>query len=306
MRKKLTVLSGLVAVSMSLAACSDPENASADETETYPEPPSVEFSQEAADLLPDGVDEISVAVNYGIPPVKFQDEEGQTTGANPQLLDAVGQVLDIDVKFQNVTFDALIPGLESGRYDVIASIADMEERRENTDFIDFMNYGTGIMVHADSSIEELTMEQLCGLKVAYTKGTAQQSLVEDLSADCAAQGDDEIEQFAMNDANAGIMAVQSQQADAVLGDSPALSYNEQVSPETYRVVYSETTGPYGIGVRNDDPELRDAIQAALQELAARGEYQEIMELGVSRNKINCPISQSTKDQLSDKRIDKSS
>jgi polar amino acid transport system substrate-binding protein len=277
MKKNLAILSGLIAVSMSLAACSDPDNASADENESYPETPSVEFSQEAADLLPEGVEEISVAVNYGIPPVKFQDEDGETTGANPQLLDAVGQVLGIDVDFQNVTFDALIPGLESGRYDVIASIADMEERRENTDFIDFMNYGTGIMVHADSSIEELTLEELCGLKVAFTKGTAQQSLVEDLSSDCAAQGEEEIEQFAMNDANAGIMSVQSQQADAVLGDSPALFYNEQISPETYRVVFSETTGPYGIGISNDNPELRDALQAALQELAARGEYQEIME-----------------------------
>jgi len=64
---------------------------------------------------------ITAAINNE-PPFGFIDEDGETTGAAPELLREMAKELGIDeVRAESVAWDALIPGLNSGRYDVVAA-----------------------------------------------------------------------------------------------------------------------------------------------------------------------------------------
>ncbi|NJQ00483.1 ABC transporter substrate-binding protein [Streptomyces zingiberis] len=287
MNRRLHTLGLCTAVLLGLTACADPAGPAGpagspekgSSASAYPKAPKVSVDEDIAAMLPDDVrsgKRISVAMNSGIPPIKFQDSSGRIRGFNPQLLEAAGGVLGLKVNYQEVPFDSLVPGLESGRYDLIASVGDFEERRARTDFIDYMTYGNAIMVGADFEQSKLTPDDLCGLQVAFTRGTAQQGLVEKAAGKCAADGKDELVKSPMKDANAGVLAVQSGQADAVWSDSPAMIYNATMNPDLYKVVYEQEEGPYGIGVHKDNGELRDALRAALRKLAKDGVYDELI------------------------------
>jgi polar amino acid transport system substrate-binding protein len=276
-RLRTIVLAALTGVIV-LSGCANPVDPAA-ESDGYPPAPEVERDEKLAEKVPPEVRDagvITVAMNSGPPPVKFRDADGEVNGFNPQLIEAAATILGIEVEYQEVPFDALVPGLESGRFDVFASAGDFAERRERTDFIDYMTYGTAIMVQSGFEHDELEPARLCGVSVAFTRGAAQQALVEQVAASCRERGEPALTMVPLKDANAGILAVQSGQADAVWGDSPALIYNANREPDRYKVVYDKLEGPYGIGVLRENAELRDALRAALRSLAEQGIYQKML------------------------------
>ena len=57
--------------------------------------------------------------------------------------------MDLDVNLEKGTFDAMIPGIEAKRFEVIGSINDFKERQKTIDFIDYLKTGTAVLVAAD-------------------------------------------------------------------------------------------------------------------------------------------------------------
>ncbi|GAA3566192.1 ABC transporter substrate-binding protein [Amycolatopsis ultiminotia] len=220
---------------------------------------------------------ITAAVNPSSPPVKFIDGNGRITGFTPQLVSAAGKMMGLDVTMQQTSFDALIPGLEAGRFDVILSINDLASRREKTDFIDYLQTGTAILGSAKLPQDKLTPETLCGLSVGYVRGNVQQNLVAAASRTCVKAGGKPVSGSAFQDINAAILAVQSGQMDTAWGDAPSISYNAEKNPTGYKVLYREISGPYGVGVNKQQHALRDALRAALVKCVREGIYRRLLE-----------------------------
>lgn len=219
---------------------------------------------------------LTAAVNPSSPPVKFIDADGRITGLTPQLVTAAAKIMGIEVRMQQTSFDALIPGLESRRFDVILSINDLAERRSSTDFIDYMKTGTAILAKPTLGRERVTPRSLCGLSVGYVRGNVQQSLVGKASRRCHEAGKPQVSGSGFQDLNAAMLAVQSGQVDVAWGDAPAVSYNARRNPELYKEVYREVSGPYGVGVNVHQPELRKALHAALRACVASGMYEKLL------------------------------
>lgn len=79
---------------------------------------------------------ITAAINNE-PPFGYIDDDGNVTGAAPELLEAMAAELGVDeVRAESVDWDALIPGLKSGRFDVVA--AGMYITPERCDEVAFM------------------------------------------------------------------------------------------------------------------------------------------------------------------------
>ena len=77
-----------------------------------------------------------------------------------------------------------------------------------------------------------------------------------------------------------MLQVKSGRADSGLQDYPVASYNARTSGggEDFEVVGEQIqAGPLGIGVSKDEPELRDALQQALQAIIDDGTYAELLE-----------------------------
>jgi polar amino acid transport system substrate-binding protein len=219
----------------------------------------------------------TVSINPDVAPLKFVNPDGQLAGLVPDLLTAAAAVMDLKIDLQKGTFDAMIPGIEGKRFEVIGSINDFKERQGSIDFIDYLKTGTAILASADFNKDNLTPADLCGLRVGFGRGTVQQGLLEKASGDCVVAGKEKIASSAYGDGGAALLSVKSGQADAFWGDAQSMLYNAKTSPELYKVVYKDVAGPYGIGLNKDNTEFRDALRAALLSLVEDGTYNQLVE-----------------------------
>ncbi|CAL9640813.1 ABC transporter substrate-binding protein [Streptomyces sp. enrichment culture] len=240
----------------------------------------VDRDPEIAAMVPEDLAKrgrFTAAVNPSSPPIKFVDDGGHITGFTPELVTAAARMMGLDVVMQQTSFDALIPGLEARRFDIVLSINDLADRREKTDFIDYLQTGTAILGAASLPQDEVTPEELCGLSVGYVRGNVQQDLVAEAGKNCGRSGGEPVKGTAFQDINAAILAVQSGQIDTAWGDAPSISYNAENNPSRYKELYREISGPYGVGVNKQDTALRDALRAALRKCVRDGLYQKLLD-----------------------------
>jgi polar amino acid transport system substrate-binding protein len=267
-----SLLAGMAACSNPAGGASVPAN-SADASENIKDDAIAEMVP--ADIRQKG--SFTVSINPDIAPIKFVDTNGQLAGLVPDLLTAAATVMDLDVNLEKGTFDAMIPGIEAKRFEVIGSINDFKERQKTIDFIDYLKTGTAVLVAADYEQNALAPADLCGLRVGYGRGTVQQGLIESVSEECIAAGKEKITASGYGDGGAALLAIKSGQDDAYWGDAQSLLYNAKTSPDLYKVTFSDVAGPYGIGINKENSEFRDALRAALLSLVEDGTYDKVLE-----------------------------
>lgn len=279
-----STLGAIAALAISMtAACANPSDdaQSTQDANAASAPPSIRMEKDdaIADKVPEEYRDagtFAVAVNPSSPPLKYLDDDGEFTGLAPDLMNAAADVLGLKAEMLQTSFDALLPGLEAKRFDVILSINDFADRREQIDFIDYLWAGTAITGSSNLDQDSVTPDTLCGLSVGYARGNVQQGLLEKASKQCAKDGDDGVEAVGFQDVNAALLAVSSGQVDAVWGDATSMVYSAENEPDVYKVLYEEKSGPYGVGVHKDDVELRDALQAALKKCVEEGAYDDLL------------------------------
>ena len=70
-----------------------------------------------ADLVTSGT--LTMSTNATLPPMQYLDASGNVVGMRVELGDEIAKVLCLTPHFVNIPFDAQIPGVESGRWDMI-------------------------------------------------------------------------------------------------------------------------------------------------------------------------------------------
>jgi polar amino acid transport system substrate-binding protein len=239
------------------------------------------------DLLPPEIQEageIVVGSDIAYAPIEFYDENDEIDGIDPDIAAALGEVLGVDFTFENGTFDGLILGMNNGRYDVVMSaVTDTAERQQGAsedaeggaDFVNYFQAGSAILVEAGNPEGIESLADLCGRTVAAQQGTANETLVEEQQAEC----DEPIDALISEVDTDSITALQSGRADAVVTDFPVALYNELTAGggELFEVAGEQIdAAPYGIAVPKENTQLRDALQAAVQQIIDDGTYAEIL------------------------------
>ena len=98
-------------------------------------------AQSAADLLPQkyrdaGV--INLVTDAKYPPFQYIDDAGKMVGFEVDLWDAIAERLNVKVEVTSVAFDSMIPGVQSGRWDIsMEGITDNAERQAVVRFVDY-------------------------------------------------------------------------------------------------------------------------------------------------------------------------
>lgn len=260
--------------SESADAGSESPAASSEETDSTATDPA---SLLPADLAAKGT--IVVGSNIEYPPFEMYDDDNITVlGLDRDVADGLEKQLGVTLEFQNAAFDALIPGLVSGRYDMaMSAMTDTEEREKQVDFVDYVKAGGGIMVPADNPHAITLPGDLCGLKVAIVKGTTEVDDADFQSAECEKEGKKALDSAIYPGNNQMILALQSGRADVALIDSVS---GEQIASESEGKLamlppYNESY--FGIVFPKGSDQLQKAVQAALEAMAADGSYQAIFE-----------------------------
>lgn len=272
-RNRVGVVAAAIGVALVLSGCST------DTTENT-NVQSPDIVEELAALVPADIAErgtVNLGVNIDIAPLKYIGDDGEVTGFSVDQFELASSVLGLQVNIEQGSFDSLIPGIGSGRYDALASLADIAERQESVTFVDFLRAGVSWVAAADFDEDISSRDDLCGHKVAVLKGSGAEVELQDQATTCRADGEPELELSSYNDSNAALLAVSSGQDELAMIDSPAAAYNAGEFPDKYKVAYTEYTNPNGIGFPADRPELAEAYAAALQYLYDEGTYQELVD-----------------------------
>lgn len=215
-----------------------------------------------------GGEPLTVGSDIPYPPFE-QGKEGNYTGFDVELMEAIAEKLDRKAEFQDTSFDTIFRDLAQGRFEAVASATTITDEREET--VDFTNpyyfSEQAILVkEGGEKIEEV--EGLSGGTIGVQQGTTGEEFVEE-EADAGEvraypQGPD-----AVNALKSGVL-------DAVVLDIPvAENAVEAGGVEVSAAIPTEEE--YGFVVAQGEEELLNEMNEALEELKDDGTFTQVYE-----------------------------
>jgi polar amino acid transport system substrate-binding protein len=227
---------------------------------------------------------LTIATDASYPPAEFIRDGDQIVGMDPDLSQALGDVMGLEVRVVNATFDGILPGLAAGKYDLgISAFTDTKEREKTVDFVTYFTAGTSFYVPAGEAPVE-SLAGLCGRKVAVQKGTVQ-------ADDATAQSEKcDVEVLTFPDQNGANLALSSGRADAGMADSPVAAWIVEKSGGKFELSGEPYgTAPYGIAIPKGSG-MAEPVRAALQTLIEDGTYDKILgKWGLEGGAIDEPV-----------------
>ena len=236
---------------------------------------------------------LSLATDASYAPNEFFDTDGKTIiGMDVDLGNAIAAKLGLKANFQNVTFDAIIPALTAGKYNLgMSSFTDNKKREATVDFVTYFSAGESLIVTTGNPKGVTGPDlSLCGLTIAVEKGTTEESEIPTLSKACTDGGKKAVTALSTDDQNAANLALTTGRAQVGSADSPVAEYAVKQSNGTLAIAgKSYEDAPYGIAIPKDAGTLKQAIQGALVALIADGSYKTILaKWGVDDGAITAP------------------
>jgi polar amino acid transport system substrate-binding protein len=221
-------LLGLVlTVALVAAGCGDDGAVSGSTGTTAGAAPAVDEALAAkvpAEIKSDG--KIGIGTDASYAPNEFLDTDGKTViGFDVDLFDAVAAKLGLKTEWQSATFDAIIPGVQSGKYEMgISSFTINDERKQQVNMVSYFSAGTqwGTKKGNPTGVQP---DDACGKKVAVQTNTVQDT--EDLpkrDQACKSAGKPAITVDRYQRQDQATASVVSGKDDAMLADSPVLAY----------------------------------------------------------------------------------
>lgn len=204
------------------------------------------------------------------PPFEFQDENSKEfTGFDIELMKAIGKQMGYEVQISGMNFDGLIPALEAGQIDVIASAMTItDERAKKVSFTQpYYRSGVSILVKKDNEAIK-GFNDLDGKRIGVQIGTT--------SADEAKKiAGAKVSEF--NTTDQANMELKAGGVDAVLNDLPVNEYYlVQGGAKDAKLVGEPLNAEeFGFAAAKKDAELAGKINKALEELKKNGEYEKI-------------------------------
>ena len=294
-RRAAAVAVAATSAALILTGCGeDPDPSGSGDAAADESRPSVEVDDELAARVPDEIGEdgkITVGTDSSYAPSEFIAEDGETiVGFDIDLFSAVAQKIGFEAEFESATFDSIIAGVGSDRYEVgVSSFTINSERLAEATMVSYFSAGTQWATQAGNP-EDVDPDDACGVSVAVQRGTVQVDDVTARSAECEAAGNEPIDIQQFEGQDEATAAIVSGRVDAGLADSPVMAYAVQQTNEQLELlgdIYD--SAPYGYVVPLAETEFGQVLADALTALIEDGTYAEILEKwGVEAGAIETP------------------
>ncbi|MFI7501979.1 ABC transporter substrate-binding protein [Streptomyces sp. NPDC049687] len=240
---------------------------------------SVKKDDAAAELLPSGVTGLTVGLSVGgTPPGTGYLADGKTlAGQDVDFTHAVAHVLGIEVTTEQASFEAILPALDSGKYDFgVSNFGVTTERLKTIDFVTYINDGQGFATREDSKLSKITdLRQLCGLNVATGAGTTFEATLEENKHVCADAGETAYKVQTYSEQGAIWSSLQQGRSDIVMSTINGLRY-AVAHQEGVKFLNEYHRLDVGFAFKKGT-ELAPAFQAAVNSLIADGTYARILK-----------------------------
>lgn len=234
---------------------------------------------------------LTIATDATYAPNEFIGSNGKTvTGWDPELGQALGKVMGLNWKFVNASFDTIIPGIQSGKYDVgMSSFSDTKARQKVVDFVTYFTAGTSFYVKAQGGPTINSLADLCGHTVGVERGTTQAMDATSQNAKCKSAGKKGVGVHVYPDQNSANLAIESGRQQVGMADSPVAAYIVKQSNGKFRLTgKSYNDAPYGIALPKGSGMTKPVLDA-LKVLMSNGSYTSVLtKWGVQGGAITNP------------------
>lgn len=245
--------------------------------------PVATYNAAAAKLVPKSVKSKSSsgglveAFDATYPPDEFLASNHTTIiGFDADLGKALATTLGLTFDPKNVTFDNIIPRLQSGAVDIgNSSFTDTTLRQKQVNFVDYFVAGEAFYVKKSSSLVLNTLTELCGHSVAVETGTVEQTDAQNESKKCPSSK--KISVVSYETQSAANSAVASGRQEAGFADSQVAGYIVTQSKGVFKIAGKAiNVAPYGIALSKKTT-FDKAIEAAMNVLIKNGVYLSILK-----------------------------
>ena len=206
-----------------------------------------------------------VATSPDFPPFESL-ENNEIVGIEVDIMNLIAQDLGVEVKYEQMDFDSVIPGVQTGKFDVgMSGITVTEDRQKNCDFTDpYFLASQAIVVTADSPIT--CKADLEGKKISVQTGTTAEEY-------CMDNGYEVLSFTANTDAAA---ALTTGKVDAWVVDNEVAA---ALAAQQGLTVLDEamTSEPYAFAFAKGSDELVSSFNASLKKLMDDGSIQKIFD-----------------------------
>ncbi|MBD0268309.1 MAG: basic amino acid ABC transporter substrate-binding protein [Cyanobacteria bacterium Co-bin8] len=213
---------------------------------------------------------LRVGTEPAFPPFESQGPGGELEGFDIDLMRAIGEQADLEVEFESLPFDGLIPALQSGSVDAAISAMTITEERAQTIAFSRPYFVAGLAIAVQEGTADVAgLDDLEGKRIAVQIGTTGASKAAEISGA-------QITTF--DSAPLALQELANGNVDAVINDAPvtldAIASGNLQGLEVVGELLTEEY--YGIALPQDSPNV-EVINTALAELIANGTYAEIYQ-----------------------------
>lgn len=266
-RRTIVAVGAAIALAVALAGCSSTSTASA--------PSSAGSSSK---------DEITLATDANYPPCEsYKEGTKELVGFEPELWNAIAEKTGQKITVVNTDFDSLIPGVQSGRYDVaMECISDNAERQKQVTFLDFVYAENSVITTAkyEGPIDDSDPLSICGQTMGAQSGFDVITTVQDdINPKCTSDGKEPVKVQTYPSAAATYNALYSGRIDFVIQDTAAAALLNKTAPVKLVLHENSELPKYYLGIvfpKGDDTMLK-RWQKGLDEVIADGTYDEILK-----------------------------
>ena len=284
MKRQIISMAMAAVMVLSLAGCSGTNTAAAGKTadtkaeETAISPAETESAEEVTETVSESAEESEkpdfiVGFDKEFPPMGFVDENGEYTGFDLELAAEAADRMGMTFKAQPIAWDSKDMELEAGNIDCIWNGFTMTGREDDYTWSEPYMANTQVFVVAkDSGIA--SQADLAGKIVECQVDSSTEAAlkeVPDLTATFK-------QLLTTADYNSAFMDLEQGAVDAIAMDVIVAGYQIQQRNADFIILEDSLSAEeYGVGFKKGNTELRDKVQATLEEMAADGTLKSVSE-----------------------------
>ncbi len=271
-RRSFMAAAGLTVAALALTACggssSTASSAAASSVASSAAASSEAASAAATELTTVEAGKLTMATNAAFPPYEMTTDAGEFEGIDIETAQAIADKLGLELQIDDMDFDAALLSVQQGKADIVmAGVTVTDERKAVMDFSD--SYATGIQsIIVPEGSDIASPDDLAGKTIGTQRGTTGYIYCSDDF------GDENV--VAYDDGLTAVQALNNGQVDAVVIDNAPAKEFVAANPGLVILDTSYAEEDYAIGVAKGSS-LKDAVNAALEELKADGTLQSIVD-----------------------------
>ena len=208
-----------------------------------------------------------IAMSGAYPPFNFVSEQNEVVGFDPAIGAEIAKRLGVEVEIVTTAWDGIIGGLLANKYDaIVGSMSITDERDKVVDFVGpYYRMSRGIFVKEGSDIGAIG--DISGRTVGVTLGETHEQWARK-------QGDWKINTY--KGLPELLLELDNGRIDAIVTDDIPVLLAVQKSGNAITALdtsgLSGVADRAGIAIREGNPDLMAAMQAALDDMQADGTY----------------------------------